>query len=102
MSEAHAQVDPDPPGWAECWCCGSHHPPEQMVQLGNHDEVTICLRCTVFLRNRAREIGDRDQGGIGVAARGGLRMGREWVVDRGLHRNAVLGPPLRWLGRHLP
>ena len=102
MSEAHADVDPGRPGWPECWCCGTHHPLEQMVQLGNHPEVTICPRCTVFLRNRAREIGDRDRGGVGVLARDGLRHGREWVIERGLHRNAVLGPPLRWLGSHLP
>jgi hypothetical protein len=102
MSEAHAQVDPDQPVWSECWCCGSHRLPERMVQLGNHPEVTICPRCTVFLRNRAREIGDRERGGVGVVVRDGLRQGREWVVGRGLHRNAVPGPPLRRLGRHLP
>ncbi|HEX4698014.1 MAG TPA: hypothetical protein VH857_01480 [Actinomycetes bacterium] len=102
MSETHGQVDPDPSGRSECWCCGTHHPPGQMVTLGNHSEVTICPRCTVFLRTRAREIGDRDHGGVSVLARDGLRMGRDWVVERGLHRSAVLGPPLRWLGRHLP
>jgi hypothetical protein len=102
MSSARPLVDPDSSGWPECWCCGTHHPPEQMVQLGNHPEVTICPRCTVFLRNRAREIEDRDRGGVGVLARDGMRQGREWVVEHGLHRNPVLGPPLRWLGRHLP
>lgn len=87
---------------AECWCCGMVGPPGAMVHLGNHPEVTLCLRCAHFVHKQAWEIEDRERDGPGVRARDGFRRLRRQVMARGLHQSRWVGGPLRWLGRHLP
>jgi hypothetical protein len=90
---------PDP---FECWCCGVLQAPRRMVQLGNHPEVHLCIRCAHSVRTWAWEIEDRDRTGLGVKARDTLRRARKDVVRRQLHHNKWVGRPLRWLGRRLP
>jgi hypothetical protein len=91
-----------PSGRSECWCCGLVRPPEQMVQLSNHPEVALCLRCAHFVHKQAWAIEDQARTGPVVRARDRFRRLRRNVVDRGWHHSRLLGRPLRWLGRHLP
>jgi hypothetical protein len=102
MAEPRTTVDDDAARRTECWCCGCLEPPARMVSLGNHPEVTVCLRCAHFLHQQARDVEDRDRVGLGVAVRDRLRAGRRIVMDRGWHRSPVVGRLLRRLGRHLP
>jgi hypothetical protein len=39
-------------GFLECWCCGSSFPEEQVVRLGQHPEVAVCLDWALFLNRR--------------------------------------------------
>jgi hypothetical protein len=94
-------TDEQPRG-SECWCCGMTQPSDQLVALGNHPEVHLCIRCAYSVRNWAREIEDRDKTGIGVRARAAARRVRQSVVRHHLHQSRFLGRPLRWLGRRLP
>jgi hypothetical protein len=87
---------------AECWCCGTVCDPAQMIHLGNHPEVALCVRCGNWAAKQAWEIEDRARNGPLVAARNSFRAIRRSVVDRGFHQHRILGRPLRWLGRRLP
>jgi hypothetical protein len=66
-----------------------------MVRLGSHPEVTVCPRCARFLHRQA-------------AARQGnpvVRLSwriRQAVIRHRWQHSRLLGPVLRWLGRHLP
>ena len=74
----------------------------QSVHLGNHPEVAPCLGCARFVANRAREIEDRERTGPAVRARDLMRRARRTVVEHGWHDKPIVGPVLRWLGRHTP
>lgn len=87
---------------SECWCCGQSAPSGQMVHLGNHPEVAVCLACARFVAHRADEIEDRQRTGPAVVARNVVRRVRRSVVDHGWHNKPIVGPGLQWLGRHLP
>jgi hypothetical protein len=89
-------------GEAECWCCGTTQPANAMVHLGNHPEVTICIRCAYSIKNWAWEIEDRARGGHAARARDSFRRLRRQVMQRGWHRRRWIGGPLKWLGRRLP
>jgi hypothetical protein len=103
MSTASTALAIDEPiGRSECWCCGCIEQPERMVHLGNHPEVSLCLRCAYWLRNKAREVEDQSKTGLAVRGRDAVRRARQRVIVRNLHRHPVFGPPLRWLGKHLP
>jgi hypothetical protein len=85
-----------------CWCCGSEREDSELVGLGMHPEVQVCLRCTVALRQRAREREDSLRPTPLTTVRSGVRRGRELVMARGWHRLPVIGAFLRRLNRHLP
>jgi hypothetical protein len=36
-----------------CWCCGTDYPDAELVRLGQHPEVGVCVQCTHLLRQRA-------------------------------------------------
>jgi hypothetical protein len=91
-----------PPKRSECWCCGQAEQPERMVRLGNHPEVTLCVRCAHFVHKQAAEIEDLARTGWAVRGRDALRRARRNVVSHGWHHNPVVGPVLRRLGKHLP
>ena len=90
------------PNESTCWCCGVIERPNRLVQLGNHPEVGLCLRCAHSVSKWAWEIEDRDRTGPAVRARDGMRRLRRMVVRHGWHRNAIVGRGLRWLGRFTP
>jgi hypothetical protein len=85
-----------------CWCCGCSGNSEQMVHLGEHPEVAVCIRCAHSLSKWAWEIADRSKSGPAVKTRDALRAAREAVVRRGWQHSALLGGPIRWIGRWLP
>ena len=89
-----------PPG--QCWCCVSIDDPDRMVQLGDHQEVAMCLPCARWAAIEAWEIEDRDKTGLLVNVRDSIRRLRREVSDRNWHRHPVFGRPLRRLGNHLP
>jgi hypothetical protein len=85
-----------------CWCCGTPRPSGDLVPLGAHPEVAVCLRCAHWLHQRARAREDERSPSPSARARGVLRAGRRAVVRRGWHRLPVIGPVLRRLGPRLP
>jgi hypothetical protein len=97
-----ATEDADAPDPFECWCCGKIQAPATMVHLGNHPEVTICVRCAYSIKAWASEIEDQGKTGLAVKARDTLREARNFVMRRRLHQKKWIGRPLRWLGRRLP
>jgi hypothetical protein len=86
----------------QCWCCSQSQPREQMVHLGNHPEVALCVRCAHFVHKQAWEIEDGSRAGPLVGARDAFRRVRREVVRRGWQHSSQFGPALRWLGKHLP
>lgn len=86
----------------ECWCCGATRPPVEMVHLGNHPEVALCVRCCRFAAKQAWEIEDRGRVDPLALARQQLRGVRRAVVARGWHQHPLIGKPVRWIGRRLP
>jgi hypothetical protein len=73
-----------------------------MIHLGNHPEVVMCRPCARWAAQEAWEIEDRDKTGVLASMRDRFRHIRRRVIERNWHRHPVLGPPLRWLGKHLP
>jgi hypothetical protein len=90
------------PGPGECWCCGCQHDAAEMVHLGNHPEVGVCIRCAYSLKTWAWEIDDRSRTGLAVHARNWFRGIRRRVMVNGIHQKNWMRRPLRWLGRRLP
>jgi hypothetical protein len=70
-----------------------------LVHLGNHPEVGICISCVHFLRRRAR---DKQATVMRQTLRGAAESVRGQVMARGWHQRPVIGPALQWLNRHLP
>ena len=101
MTEVRAVLD-EPAGSSTCWCCGARTDPTELIGLGSHPEVSVCVRCARWLGKRAREVEDRTRSGPTVQARNLLRQLRGAVVHRGWQDRRLIGRPLRWLGRHLP
>ena len=89
-------------GPLECWCCGRPHPARELVRLGSHPEVAVCLECAHFLHRRARRQQDETHPSAGSRLRRASESARSAVVERGWHRHPLIGGPLRWFGRHLP
>lgn len=87
---------------ATCWCCGQQKPDVQVVHLGNHPEVVVCLRCAHFLHQQAWSREDAAHPSLATRGRDVLRAGRQEVMRRGWHRKPIIGTALRWLGRRLP
>jgi hypothetical protein len=82
-----------------CWCCGRIRSEDDLVRLGNHPEVGICINCVHFLRRRAL---DRKASVLRHRLRGAAESVRGAVVARGWHERPVIGPALLWINRHLP
>ncbi len=102
MTADTAQATDEPPRRSECWCCGRIEDAARMVHLGNHPEVTLCLRCARWAAKQAKEIEDLTRTGRLVWVRDRLRLARQKVMQRGWHERRLIGRPLRWLGKHLP
>jgi hypothetical protein len=89
-------------GQVACWCCGRQRAESDVVRLGSHPEVAVCLGCAHFLHQQARTREDAARPSPASRVRDGLRAGRRVVMRRGWHEAPVLGPLLRRLGRRLP
>lgn len=73
-----------------------------MVRLGNHPEVTVCIRCAHSLSKWAWALEDRDRTSLASRTRDAFRSLRKTVVQRGWHHNRFVGRYIRWLGKHTP
>ena len=85
-----------------CWCCGTAQPRADMLHLGCHPEVNVCLTCAHLLHKQANGLEDDDRTGLAPRARDALRSARRGVIERGWHRSRLIGRPLRFIGRYLP
>jgi hypothetical protein len=97
-----AQAAQDPSGELDCWCCGRPQSPEDVVHLGVHPEVSVCLGCAHFLHQRARAREDALRPTPASRVRDVVRAARGQVVARRWHESRLIGPGLRRLGRWLP
>jgi len=97
-----AGTESDPAGPLECWCCGSAYRESELVRLGSHPDVGVCLRCAHFLHQQARGREDALRPSPASRVRDGLRLARRVVMQRRWHQQPVIGKPLRWLWRRLP
>jgi ribosome-binding protein aMBF1 (putative translation factor) len=89
-------------GLVRCWCCGRLHRAEDVVHLGEHPEVAVCLRCAHFLHHQSRAREDARRPSPATRARDVLRAGRRLVIRRNWQHTPVIGPVLRRLGPRLP
>src|SRR3981189_1801976 len=87
---------------ARCWCCGTPHSDEDLVHLGEHPEVGVCLGCARWLQRRAVERYDEQHPSMAARLRAGIRTARTAVIRKGWHQRGVLGAVLRRIDRHLP
>ena len=101
MATSVPSTDHDP-AESECWCCGVVDDPRRMIHLGNHPEVSLCIRCGHWAAQQAWEIEDRDKSGPLVTARDSFRGVRRRVIAHGWQHSRVFGGLLRWVGKRLP
>lgn len=95
--------DVDASAQAGCWCCEGEYTPADMVTLGAHPEVHVCVGCAKYLHRRARSLHDaRNRPTPLRLARQVIDRIRSWIVERGVHRRPLLGCALRALDRRLP
>jgi hypothetical protein len=87
---------------AECWCCGATVAEPDLVRLGQHPEVGICLGCTQYLYRRRTERRDRIQPSLGAEIRNMVRAARAAVIARGWANLPAIGRILRRIDRRLP
>lgn len=99
MSVADETSRPTPP---VCWCCGGEFDERDLVRLGAHPEVGVCLGCARFLQRRAAQREDELRTSPAAKLRGVVRSLRELVISRGWHRLPVVGQLLQRINRHLP
>lgn len=85
-----------------CWCCGRECSEDDVVHLGSHPEVAVCLRCAHFLHQQARGREDAGRRSPSVRLRELLRAGRRTVLRHGWQNAPLIGPLLRRLGPRLP
>ncbi|WP_406055606.1 hypothetical protein [Kribbella sp. NBC_00889] len=90
------------PSPTKCWCCDKEYDERELVRLGAHPEVGICLACALDVKQRAGEREDELRPTATTGLRTGVRRSREWVIARDWHNRPVLGPLLRRINRHLP
>src|SRR4051795_5053893 len=91
-----------PSGEVACWCCGQPNPEPDVLRLGEHPEVAVCLGCAHFLHQRARAREDELRPSAAAHARDGLRAVRNIVMARRWQEKPLIGPVLRLLGTRLP
>jgi hypothetical protein len=85
-----------------CWCCGRDFAEAELVRLGQHPEVGVCLACAGWLRRHAVQRRDEQQPSPMARVRSGVRAVRNWVIGKGWHERGRLGALLRWIDRQLP
>ncbi|TDW94499.1 hypothetical protein EV137_1812 [Kribbella pratensis] len=85
-----------------CWCCAREFDDRDLVRLGAHPEVGVCLGCARFLQRRAEEREDQLHPSRGTRLRGMVRSARKWVIGHRWHELPVIGGLLRRIDRRLP
>jgi hypothetical protein len=93
----HETVSP-----TECWCCGSSYPETELVRLGNHPEVGICVSCSRWVWRRAVRRGGDQRRSPAALARRVVDRARDAVIRRRWHDRGLLGKVLRRIDRYLP
>lgn len=99
---AAAASEPDGAGPRECWCCGSARQESELVRLGGHPEVGVCLNCAHYLHQQARSREDALHPSPATRVRDAVRAVRQLVIRQQWHLKPIIGRPLRWLGQRLP
>jgi hypothetical protein len=87
---------------SDCWCCGAGYAEADLVRLGQHPEVGICLGCARYVYRQRTQRLDRGRVSVPARVRAVIRAGRTAVIHRGWHHRPVLGWLLRRIDRHLP
>jgi hypothetical protein len=95
-------IDSQDDGNVQCWCCGTTDAASQMVQLGDHPEVNLCVGCAHYVHQQAWQLEDEGKRGPAAFTRDRLRNLRAEAMRRGWHHNKMIGGRLRWLGKYLP
>jgi hypothetical protein len=85
-----------------CWCCGGEYEEQDLLRLGMHPEVSVCLQCARFLQRRAAEREDELHPSLAARVRDVVRGARDLVIRHGWHNRPVIGRLLRRIDRHLP
>lgn len=85
-----------------CWCCGAGFAEAELVRLGQHPEVGVCLRCARWVQRRAVQRHDEQHPSPAALLRGGIQAVRAAAIRNGWHRRGVAGTALRWIDRYLP
>ena len=85
-----------------CWCCGTKYPEAELVRLGQHPEVGVCLRCARWLQRRAVQRHDEHHPSPTARLHAGIRAVQSAVIRKGWHERGMLGGVLRWIDRRLP
>lgn len=85
-----------------CWCCGEQRPESEVVRLGQHPEVGVCLGCARWLQRRAVQRYDKQHPSAAARLRAGIHVVRGGVIRKGWHQRPVVGAVLRWIDRYLP
>jgi hypothetical protein len=96
---AAARHDPAPP--LGCWCCGRPFQEEQLVRLGEHPEVGLCLQCAIWVKRRAVARHHKQHPTVLGRRRTGIDAVRDRVIERGWHERGRLGALLRGIDRYL-
>ena len=85
-----------------CWCCDEEFPESELVRLGAHPEVGLCLGCANWVKRRAATRRHEQHPSIAGRLRGGVHAVRGKVIERGWHERGRLGALLHRIDRHLP
>jgi len=73
------------PAVRRCWCCDREYDERELVRLGAHPEVAICLRCTLDLKQRAGQREDELRPTPAARLRIRVRRLRGWVIAHDWH-----------------
>ena len=85
-----------------CWCCGGDFPEAELVRLGEHPEVGLCLDCAVWVKRRAVARNQEQHPSLPGLLSRGLDTARNAVITRGWHERGRVGVLLRRIDRWLP
>lgn len=85
-----------------CWCCGGDFPEDELVRLGEHPEVGLCLSCANWVKRRAVARHHEQHPSLPGHLRSGVHVVRNKVIEHGWHERGRFGALLRRIDRYLP
>ena len=86
---------------SHCWCCGKTFGEDELVRLGEHPEVGVCLQCAIWLKRRA-VAHHKQHPSLSGRLLSEVDTVRNKVIEHGWHHHPRLGPVLRLINRYLP